>query len=174
MNNSGSSGSSFVRGHPVLEQTGKVKITRRPSILGIPNVAPSPGGPVSPRSFTRVPVHIRASIRTADGDQADGIVRDLSLNGLSIAGRHSAAPGSPCTIRLHLEAAEIRIPVHAVGRVARNDGSVLAAHIDHVDAEDVEHFNRLVLYNAPDASALEAELSRRPDGRRLAGPGLRD
>ena len=118
---------------------------------------------MAPRAFTRVPVHIHASFRPASGGSFQGVVRDLSLNGVSIESRHPVAVGTPCGITLLLGTGAEPIPVHARGTVVRASHGLVAAHIDEVAHDDYEHFTNLVLYNAPDAVAFEDEVSAHAD-----------
>lgn len=113
------------------------------------------------RSFTRVPVHIRALIEPVGYEPAEGVVRDLSLNGVSVACQTLATPGTSCGVTLLLSTGAQPIPIRAHGTVARRDLQVVAIRIDGVDPDDFQHFSNLVLYNAPDPNTFEEEVETR-------------
>lgn len=120
---------------------------------------------MSARSFMRVPVHVVARIRPDSGGELHGVVRDLSLSGVSIECAAGAPPLGPCGVQLVLRAGSEPVRVRAAGAVLRVEGTLAAVRFTSVDPDDEEHFTNLILYNAPDAAAFEEEAARQVDLR---------
>ena len=124
----------------------------------------------STRTFTRVPVHIEAWVRDGTGTEARGIIRDLSLNGICMTSETIIQEGASCDIRFFLGTGAQPIPIDATGTVVRSVEGSLALRIDEVDPDGHEHFNNLVLYNAPDAAAFEREADEHADEQPVIQP----
>lgn len=123
------------------------------------------------RAFTRIPVHIQAEVRPEGHDPIAGVVHDLSFNGVSVdAPGATLSPGTECEVELILDggADQIRLPAHA--RVVRSSDQGFALVFTALDGDIYEHFERVLLYNAPDPARVEAELHDHPE----AQPPLRD
>lgn len=116
------------------------------------------------RAFTRIPVHIAAEVTPDDGETLSTTVHDLSFNGVSVELQGAPMPrGTEAEITLLLEsgADEIRLPGH--GRVVWSSPEVTAFSFSALDGDVYEHFERLVLLNAPDPEKLEGELHDHED-----------
>lgn len=55
------------------------------------------------RTFTRVPVHIRAVVTVDESTVLTGVVQDLSMNGLLLETSGAPAAGSLVSLKLLLE-----------------------------------------------------------------------
>jgi len=108
------------------------------------------------REFTRNPVHVRATVRGADGREIPGHTEELSMNGLFVRCDEQLPEDSPCHVTLTLGDDEARIDVAA--RVANVTGSGMGLAFDEMDPESFAHLKRLVLYNAADLGRVEAEI----------------
>jgi hypothetical protein len=115
------------------------------------------------RHFTRVLVRIEVVVRTPDGVETRGLLRDVSLNGLSVETDVAIPAGTVCAVRLLLGTGGEPLPVDARATVTRVGKGWLALHLQDVDPAGYEHFENLVLYNAPNADAFERELEQYAD-----------
>lgn len=116
------------------------------------------------RAFTRIPVHIAAEVTPDEGETLTTTVHDLSFNGVSVELRGAPmARGTEAEITLLLESGsdEIRLPGH--GQVVWSSPEVTAFSFSALDGDVYEHFERLVLLNAPDPEKLESELHDHED-----------
>lgn len=123
------------------------------------------------RTFTRIPVHVEVEIQPEGGELLRARVHDLSFNGVSVDVEGSPfAEGTECEVVLILDggAEEIRLPGH--GKVVRAEPGLAAVSFSALDGDVYEHFERLVLYNANDPVAVEAELRDHEDDQ----PALRE
>jgi hypothetical protein len=123
------------------------------------------------RAFTRIPVHIQVEIQPEGGELLRGTVHDLSFNGVSVDVEGTpVAEGTECEVELILDGGieELRLPGH--GQVVRASPGLVAVSFSSLDGDVYEHFERLVLMNARDPGAVEAELREHEDDQ----PVLRD
>ena len=121
------------------------------------------------RSFTRVHLSARASLDLADGTTAVGEVQDLAVGGMRL--RSSAEPqvGSSGSFTIVFGEGEDGIAICGRGHVARLLDGAIAVAFDELDLDGYHHISRLVLYNADDFDAVEAELSQHVGLKRRQG-----
>jgi PilZ domain len=111
------------------------------------------------RDFTRVPLHIRADIRSGKA-AVSGKAGDVSVKGLFVACTHSMTVGADCKVALSLVGGVEPIEIDARGTVVRAIPEGVGVEFSEIDPEGYEHLRNLVLYNTPDddAEAVEEEL----------------
>lgn len=122
------------------------------------------------RTFTRIPVHIDATVRPEKGDAIQGRVHDLSMGGVSVETSATLPTGSRCTIDLVLRAGGPALDIFLTGRVVRAHDGLLAFSVESIDPAGYEHLTNLLLYNAPDARSFEEELEARADDQPPVAP----
>ena len=119
--------------------------------------------PEPSRTFTRVPVHIRAIVDVDASSALTGVVQDVSMNGVLIE-THGAPPvGSVVKLRLLLDGGGGTMTIHTTARVRRVEDDEAAFTFESVRGEDYEHLEKLVLFNAEDATRMEQELQLHAD-----------
>lgn len=91
-----------------------------------------------------------------DGRRVRGVVRDLSLKGLSCSTEAWIVPGKECDVTLELESG-IRMHIH--GRIIRagQDGAI---DFLSMDESSFAHLRNVVRLYADDADAVDEELRK--------------
>ncbi len=115
------------------------------------------------RTFTRVPVHVRAEYRVPGNPTVSGRVEDLSLNGLLLETTDEPEVGAKAAVEIILESGTSEIRIHADAEVRRAGEGTVAFHFDRVHGDDFEHLEKLVLFNAEDARRVEQEMQVHAD-----------
>jgi hypothetical protein len=108
------------------------------------------------REFTRVCVRHGAELLLPSGVIIRGEVDDCSLSGMFLTTASSAPVGSTCHVTIRLGGSELVI--EAEGEVARVAVHGVAVKFTSLTVDAHEHLRNLVLLNAPDPAAAEAEL----------------
>lgn len=121
-------------------------------------MAPSGG---SRRTFSRIPVRVEAEVRSGGGQIARGRVIDVSPRGVSLETDDALPPGEDCALDLLLAGGDPPVVIRLRGHVARRLHGMLAIALETIDPSGYEHFMKLLLYNAPNAHAFEAEMRAR-------------
>lgn len=118
------------------------------------------------RTLSRSSVGITAEIDSGTGTILSSRTKDVTLKSLYVYSETALAVGTPCEIRLWLQADEPSPGIHARGHVARVDDAGMAIEIDEIaDTESFSHLQNLVLLNAADIEATERELEAYLTGR---------
>ena len=110
------------------------------------------------RTFTRVPVHIRAEFRCPDGRHGEGRVDDLSINGTLLECLPRVEIGEHVELDLMLDGGTEVRRISTRAEVVRVETTRVGFHFLDVDGGDFEHLERLVLFNSVDAGRVEEEL----------------
>lgn len=121
------------------------------------------------REFTRIALQARGSIDLADGTTAVGDVQDLSVGGMRISSVAEPELGTAGTVRVVFGDGEDALVIVGRGHVARLDAGSLGVAFDELDLDGYHHISRLVLYNADDYDAVEAELESHVGLKRRRG-----
>lgn len=109
------------------------------------------------REFSRVKPHIAVSLQI-DTKRIDGVIRDLSMNGLYVScERVSAAAGTSCDVTVHLDGG---IEIRLTGSIVRVESGGVAITTETVSLDSFEHLRRLVLYNSMRPAQLEDEMQK--------------
>ena len=109
------------------------------------------------RAFSRVRPHISVSLQV-DTKRVDGIIRDLSMNGLFIlCDRAPVTAGSSCKVAVHLDGG---LDIHLTGTIVRVETTGVAVTTEAVSIDGFEHLRRLVLYNSMRPAQLEDEMQQ--------------
>ena len=119
--------------------------------------------PDSTRSFTRVPVHIRAIVDVDSATALTGVVQDLSMTGVLLEASGAPEVGSVVGLKLVLEGGSANLTISTRAQVRRVAGTEVAFTFESVKGEDYEHLEKLVLFNAEDASRMEQEMQLHAD-----------
>ena len=115
------------------------------------------------RTFTRVPVHVRARYSVAGGQEGTGIVHDLSMNGLLLEAERGPEVGSRAEVDIMLESGADTVRIGTTAEVTRVTDDRIAFHFLSVNGEDYEHLEKLVLFNSDDAARTEQEMQVHAD-----------
>jgi PilZ domain len=114
------------------------------------------GDETNRRDFTRVTTGVGAEI-IVGGRTTFGTVQDVSLNGVFVQCSDSLPVGSQCGVNIILQGTQAPMRVSEKGRVTRANDTGMAIEFDEVDVDSFAHLRNLVLFNAPDATAIEEE-----------------
>ncbi len=113
------------------------------------------------REFTRAPATLEVDLRTADGAEHRGVLRDVSALGLSLSCQRSLPVGTECRVRLHVAEGDLSSGVEARARVVRAEGDLLALRFLEIPYEAFERLRAFLLRQAKDPGSLADELSDR-------------
>ncbi|WP_320172255.1 PilZ domain-containing protein [Maridesulfovibrio sp.] len=91
-----------------------------------------------------------------DGVDSDAETRNLSLTGLLCEPVEGFEVDDACEVSITLSE-EVFIKVSA--RIVRADESGLAVNFNSMDENSFTHLRRLIQFNAPDADAIDSELT---------------
>lgn len=114
------------------------------------------------REFVRVPLRVEVLVKGKDSFELSASSLDLSLRGVRINQLAELQPGEDCELSLVLGTGAEAARVEILGRVVRvSDESMGLEFLGIRGVESLDHLRRLVLYNAPDAGAVEEEFRDR-------------
>jgi len=110
------------------------------------------------REFSRVPIHIQATIKSNGKEISSEITDDISMKGLSIHCDETLERGASCDVILTLKNGENPVEVKVKGMVARCMDSGMAIQFTELDLESYEHLHNMVIQNAEDPGQVEKEM----------------
>jgi hypothetical protein len=112
------------------------------------------------RGFVRVPFNTEVVIE-GEGktiQSREGI--NLSMSGIRILTSDSIPPpGSPCQVKILLQAAESRLPIEARGMVVRSEPGFLAVQFTELDLDGYHHLRQIILNNTDEPEKAEREFA---------------
>lgn len=111
------------------------------------------------REFTRVPSSLDVDLKTVDGLEITGRIQNLSLAGLFIETDSAPPVGVECSVVLHLGGRGSGVAVRACGRITRADERGAGMRFEEVNYDAMDHLRQLLLYNAVDPDAVDAEIA---------------
>lgn len=112
------------------------------------------------RSFTRIPFHTQAEIRTGSRiiRSSNGI--DVSMNGMRMETPDAVpAEGAPCSVTITLRAAEEQVRIEAQGHIVRSRGGTMAVRFNEIDLDSYTHLRQLILSNTDEPERAEREFN---------------
>lgn len=120
-----------------------------------------PRSRVSQRQCTRAKVNISVELRLKGTVKFQGVVENISLQGVFVRCHPQVSLGAPCEVLIYADELPHRALVHADGTVVRADPEGLAIHFRTVFGDNsFEHLKKLVLYNSEsDSQQIEQELT---------------
>jgi len=112
------------------------------------------------RGFIRVPFNTEVAVE-GEGktiQSREGI--NVSMSGIRLFTSESIpAPGSPCQVKILLQASESRLPIEARGIVARSEPGILAVQFTEIDLDGYHHLRQIILNNTDEPEKAEKEFS---------------
>jgi hypothetical protein len=108
------------------------------------------------REFSRVAVHLHATVTANDVRHEGGTMENVSLKGGFLRVVNGPPEGADCDVRMHLDGTEI--VVHARGAVVRSGPAGSAIQFTEiVGVDSLEHLRNLILFNTHDPAQVEQE-----------------
>ncbi len=113
------------------------------------------------RRFTRTPFKVRAEIKTSDALYRAAEISNLSVGGCLLPITADLEPGTVCQMKIILEGTDdVRIRVE--GKVVRSPPETVALQFNRIDLDSLFHLRNIIRYNAPDADAVDMEITKHP------------
>jgi hypothetical protein len=119
------------------------------------------------RKFSRVKFNVSASIKTADR-QFQGLVENLSMNGMYLVTRERLAEGESVDITIFLLGSDPEISITFSGSVIRANESGLGFIFDKIDLDSYTHLKNIIAYNIDDSEKVMEEIHQSID-EKIAG-----
>lgn len=111
------------------------------------------------RTFSRSNSHQMVRLTGTDDNTSTGDLCDVSMNGLFADFGGAVIPEGEARVEIMLEmGGENDIALKIKGLIRRSDSQGTAIEFLEIDAEDLEHLKKLVLYNSADPDRLVEEL----------------
>lgn len=114
------------------------------------------------RRFSRIPFKVKVELLIDDRKHQSPELSNLSVGGCLLPLALEVEPGTPCQITILLEGASDDTRVRIEGEVVRATSAGVALRFVRIDPDSLYHLHNIILYNAPDADAIEHEISRHP------------
>ncbi len=116
----------------------------------------------SQRTCTRAKVNISVELRVKGTVKFQGVVENISLQGVFVRCLTQVSLGAPCEVLIFADELPYQALIHADGTVVRADPEGLAIHFRTVFGENsLEHLKKLVLYNSgSESQQIEQELTQ--------------
>ena len=112
------------------------------------------------REFSRSPVNVKSLVRLESGVLVEGLIQDVSMNGVLFKAERLLPIDTCVRLVLILEGGQGELKIDTHGIVRRLDEGVMAIQFQNIDAESIEHLRRLVLYNAIDPDKVDREFQQ--------------
>ncbi len=114
------------------------------------------------RRFTRVPFRVEAELEAAGASYKVSEVFNLSVGGCLLPFDPKFEKGMPCRLTISLSGASSEMCVRVHGEIVRCDSGEVAVKFTRIEPDSLFHLQNIVLYNCPDADAVERELQDHP------------
>ena len=113
------------------------------------------------RKCTRAKVRIAVELRLEGQVKFEGVVDNISLQGVFVRCHPQVSIGAPCEVLIFSEELPHEVLVHADGTIVRVDAEGLAIHFGTLMGENsLQHLKNLVLYNSgAQSEQVEQELT---------------
>lgn len=113
------------------------------------------------RRFTRTPFKVRAEIKTSDALYRVAEISNLSIGGCLLPITADLEPGTVCQMNIILAGTDdVRIRIK--GKVVRSPPETIALQFNRIDMDSLFHLRNIIRYNAPDADAVDMEITKHP------------
>ena len=122
---------------------------------------------MSTRKFSRVNFKVSASIKTADR-QFQGLVENLSMNGMFLDTRERLETGQAVEIALSLTGSVPEIGVLFSGRVIRVTDDGLGFIFEKIDLDSYTHLKNIIAYNIDESEKVLEEIHHSIDEKLAA------
>jgi PilZ domain len=114
------------------------------------------------RRFSRWPVQLFVEIRHDDICLSSNKTHDISMKGLFVHTGKTLPIGTPCQVKLMLEASLGEQSIEVRGRVVRVTNAGMAVEFHEIDLDSYQRLRKLILFNSPNVALAETELDRNP------------
>ncbi|MHB8789051.1 MAG: PilZ domain-containing protein [Desulfobulbaceae bacterium] len=114
------------------------------------------------RRFSRIPFRVKAQLRIDDQTYSVSELSNLSVGGCLLPLAVELPPGTACLLKIMLEGTTEEMRVRVEGEVVRTTPEGVALRFLRIEPDSLFHLQNIILYNAPDADAIEHELARHP------------
>ena len=112
------------------------------------------------RGFIRVPFNTEVVVE-GEGKTVrsrEGI--NISMSGIRLITSDAIPPaGSPCQVKIILQASQSRLPIEARGMVVRSEPGYLAVEFTELDLDGYHHLRQIILNNTDEPEKAEKEFS---------------
>ncbi|MBF0477366.1 MAG: PilZ domain-containing protein [Deltaproteobacteria bacterium] len=114
------------------------------------------------RKRSRVSFHTKCDLTAGTKALVDLETRDISMKGVYVGTDAGWPIGTDCQVAINLIGGAQPLALHMKGRVARSDTDGLGVDFIEIDMDSFTHLRNIVVYNAPDAEKVIAEVSGSP------------
>ena len=114
------------------------------------------------RRFSRIPFKVKAELMISDQVYAAPELSNLSVGGCLLPLAVNIPPGTACQLKIMLEGTTEEMHVRVEGEIVRSTDEGVAVRFLRIEPDSLFHLQNILLYNAPDADAIEHEISRHP------------
>ncbi len=118
--------------------------------------------PEDNRRFSRIPFKVHVELIAANTTYAADEISNLSVGGCLLPVSEHLESGTPCQVKIILDATDSDVSVTVEGTVVRRVREGLAIQFTRIDPASLFHLQNIIRYNAPDADAIEDEIIRHP------------
>jgi hypothetical protein len=112
------------------------------------------------RGFVRVPFNteVEVDVQGKVLRSREGI--NLSMSGIRLdLGEPIPSPGTPCRVKIILQASANRVTLGANGKVVRSAPGSLAVEFSELDVDSYHHLRNLILNNTDEPEKAEREFA---------------
>lgn len=114
------------------------------------------------RRFSRIPFRVKAQLQIDDQTYSVSELSNLSVGGCLLPLAVDLPAGTACLLKIMLEGTTEEMSVRVEGEVVRTTPEGVALRFLRIEPDSLFHLQNIILYNAPDADAIEHELARHP------------
>lgn len=114
------------------------------------------------RRFSRIPFRVKAQLQIDDQTYSVSELSNLSVGGCLLPLAVELPAGAACLLKIMLEGTTEEMSVRVEGEVVRTTPEGVALRFLRIEPDSLFHLQNIILYNAPDADAIEHELARHP------------
>lgn len=109
------------------------------------------------REFTRCKICLKAEVRLANGILLEGETENISMKGLWFRTEKTFPKDTPVRIHLYLTGTKEKEALDIRGHVVRIEANGMGICFEEIDADSVEHLQRLLMYNAEEIDKIHQE-----------------
>jgi len=114
------------------------------------------------RRFSRIPFRVKAQLQIDEQMYSVPELSNLSVGGCLLPLAVNLPAGTACQLKIMLEGTTEEMNVMVEGEVVRTTPEGVALRFLRIEPDSLFHLRNIILYNAPDADAIEHELARHP------------
>jgi hypothetical protein len=108
------------------------------------------------RKYRRVPFEVTAAVQT-DHISINGMVDNLSMNGMFLTTEKTVACESPLEIAIILSGSSSMLSIRLKGRVVRQTEAGMAVEFQEMDLDSFIHLRNIIAQNSDDPDAVYEE-----------------